>query len=439
MSPTNKRMDQVVEAAFIENLVAAIAARNAEGADAFGRMRASLSYQEVDIKLTDDADPGQMAAFTAGTATVAHEAGESHVKLTVAADGDRALFRTRVPQRYRAGQSTLIIPTSIVETPDAANVVHRIGYFNEEDGLFLQVANGVVSFVIRDGITSTEVEIQQSAWNMDKFDGTGDSGVAIDFTKSLLMAIDFQYLGIGQVRFGFEFGGSLIWAHWQDFSNESSTGPYMKSANLHLGWEIEATGALAAGPYTLRAICGTVLREGGANEPVTNQTISRAVTAPATIPASQAWTSILAVRIKDGYKEHASALPCFVDVFTAASEDLAWSIIRLPFSDAPALITGGAWASVGPESVSEYSTVVTTVDITKGKRYGGGYVAGGAGPAPGTPVAVDLFDSSGLGLTDDSGTPDIQLKQDVLILVAAKLDNAGDAATHGTLRIIEVR
>lgn len=448
MSPSDRRLDSIPEDAFVANittavvaaLVPALAASNAAAGaatrDPFGRERVSLPYQEVDLKFTHDLSPGTMSVFKAGTGDVVHVAGDSYAKLSVAASGDRAILRTRVPQRYRAGQGLLIIPTSIVESPDAANVVHRIGYLNDSDGVFLKISNGVTSFIVRDSIQSTETEILQSAWNKDKFDGTGDSGVTIDWSKSILMVIDLQYLGIGQIRWGFEFGGSIIWAHWQDYSNVSSTGPYMASANLHLCWEIEATGVPAA-TTNLRAICGTVIREGGNEEPTDHQVAARPVVTPAEAPASQAWTSVVSVRVKDLHKETGSALPSQINVYTVDTEDLAWRVLRLPFDDVPAGITN--WADAGDESICEMSLDVTTVDITKGKTYGSGEISGGTNAAPGAPVVTGIFDASALGLTDDSGTVGISYEQDVMVLCVAKLDNAGTADVFGSIQIHEVR
>ena len=50
---------------------------------------------------------------------------------------------------------------------------------------------------------ATEKRIPQSQWNVDKCDGTGVSGFNIDFTKTQLSFIDFQWLGVGRVLCGF--------------------------------------------------------------------------------------------------------------------------------------------------------------------------------------------------------------------------------------------
>ncbi len=429
-----RRLDSIPPHSFIKWLIDAMAA-GGTGSDAIGRARASLPYQEAALKFTDDLEPGRAAVFTAGSGAVVHAAGEAYAKLSVSASGDRALLRTRVPQRAGAGLPIAIIPTSIIEAPSAANVVHRIGYLSDTDGASLQVSNGVASFVVRDSLVPLEVAIDQDEWNKDAFNGSGASGETLDFTKTLLLAIDLQSLSAGQVRFGFVIGGALVWAHWEDYSNESSTGPFMSSANLHMAWEIEATGAPGA-TINMRALSGAVIREGGGDEPVVSHVAARLVTAPATVPANQDWVSLLSVRVKDAYKAHASALPSLASIFSDGVENLAWRVMRIPFDDVPAGIV--TWADVSPESACEMSSDSAVVDITKGKTYAAGYGAGGAVPAmPGT--ITGQLDASGLGLTDDGSVADIQFEQDVMVLAVAKLSNIGTARAHGSLKINEVR
>jgi hypothetical protein len=44
-------------------------------------------------------------------------------------------------------------------------------------------------------------------------DGTGTSGITLDFTKTQHLVIEFQWLGVGTIRFGFETSAGLVWCH----------------------------------------------------------------------------------------------------------------------------------------------------------------------------------------------------------------------------------
>lgn len=54
------------------------------------------------------------------------------------------------------------------------------------------------------GAASTDTWIAQSAWNGDKLDGTGPSGVTLDPSKGNVYEIGIQYLGFGDITFRVE-------------------------------------------------------------------------------------------------------------------------------------------------------------------------------------------------------------------------------------------
>jgi hypothetical protein len=93
--------------------------------------------------------------------------------------------------------------------------------------------------------------------------GAGISGILLDPSKNMILVLDFQYLGVGRVRFGFDINGYIYYCHEFVHANETS-GVYMSSPNLPVRWEIVATGT-ASGNTTLKAICCCVISEGGHN------------------------------------------------------------------------------------------------------------------------------------------------------------------------------
>jgi hypothetical protein len=99
-------------------------------------------------------------------------------------------------------------------------------YFFMQDGTTLKI--------VRRTYTSgspVDTEISQSSWNGDKLDGTGASGFTLDPSKSNILFIDIEWLGVGSVRVGFVINGQLITAH--TFNNANSlTTVYMQTANL---------------------------------------------------------------------------------------------------------------------------------------------------------------------------------------------------------------
>jgi hypothetical protein len=64
------------------------------------------------------------------------------------------------------------------------------------------------------GATGGEERVTQPSWNLDKMNGTGSSGINLDMTKAQHLVIEYQWLGVGTIRFGFETGPKgIVWAH----------------------------------------------------------------------------------------------------------------------------------------------------------------------------------------------------------------------------------
>lgn len=127
--------------------------------------------------------------------------------------------------RYAPGISTVMRFTFNLNTPTSANLRQRVGMFTDQgtfpstagDGFYFENDAGAFAFVRRymtQGATGLEQRVLRADWNMDKLDGTGASGIALDFTKTQHLVVEFQYLGVGTIRYGFETGpGGVVWAH----------------------------------------------------------------------------------------------------------------------------------------------------------------------------------------------------------------------------------
>jgi hypothetical protein len=85
----------------------------------------------------------------------------------------------------------------------------------------------------------------QSAWNIDKMDGTGASLMNIDLTKMQMFYIDFTWYGAGSIRFGFKNNrGEVTYCH-RIVNNNVNSEAYMRSGNMVARYE---TNTLT--PYT---------------------------------------------------------------------------------------------------------------------------------------------------------------------------------------------
>ena len=82
-----------------------------------------------------------------------------------------------------------------------------------------------------------DTRIPQSQWNMDKADGTGQSGFRLDLTKMQMFYIDYSWYGAGSIRWGFRGRkGEIIYCHKMQNNNLNSAA-YMRSGNLPARYE----------------------------------------------------------------------------------------------------------------------------------------------------------------------------------------------------------
>jgi hypothetical protein len=119
-----------------------------------------------------------------------------------------------------------------------------------------------VSLNIRSYATGNAVDtkVVQSSWNLDKLDGTGASGLTLNLSRAQILVIDFQWLGVGRVRIGFDIDGILVYVHEFLHANETSV-VYMSSGNQPIRYELTHNGTGESS--SLEVICATAISEGG--------------------------------------------------------------------------------------------------------------------------------------------------------------------------------
>jgi hypothetical protein len=213
--------------------------------DAFGRQRVSNPETICDYKFLLDNQPlfwDDAQVSGAGTSSL-FNTDQASVSISVSANtaGSRVRQALR-SSNYRSGKSQQILATFCMNAA-AVGITQRVGYFDNDNGLFFERAGTSLRFVRRTKTSGIIVDnqIDQTNWNIDKFDGTGPSGVVLDASKAQLLIIDFEWLGVGSVRFGFIIAGTVYYAHRFDAAN-ILTLVYMGIPNLPLRYEISNDG-----------------------------------------------------------------------------------------------------------------------------------------------------------------------------------------------------
>lgn len=108
-----------------------------------------------------------------------------------------------------------------------------------------------------------ERRFPQSQWNMDRMDGTGPSGYALDLNKIQMFYMDYSWYGAGAVRWGFkDQRGNVIYGHRLANANNESEA-YMRSGNLPARYEVgtnPATYSILTSTLSSAATSGLVLQ-----------------------------------------------------------------------------------------------------------------------------------------------------------------------------------
>lgn len=78
----------------------------------------------------------------------------------------------------------------------------------------------------------------QSAWNIDRCDGSGPTGYNLDLTRMQMLYADYAWYGAGAIRFGFkQQDGNIIYCHRITHAN-LETEAYLRSGNLPARYEV---------------------------------------------------------------------------------------------------------------------------------------------------------------------------------------------------------
>ena len=238
--------------------------------DAFGRLRISEPYTLFDSQHRYKENE-KFDTLTSGTANSQFILDESSIAMNVnTSAGDKVIRESKRVFAYQPGKSLLVMNSFIMNTPKT-NLRQRVGYFGNNNGIYLE-ANGInISLVERSYSNGSLVEtiIPQQQWNHDKFDGTGFSSQldseshanGLNFSKANLFWIDMEWLGVGDVRCGFLVDGALYPAHTFHHDNVNSR-VYMTTAVLPIRYEVENLNSTESAS-TLKQICSTVISEGG--------------------------------------------------------------------------------------------------------------------------------------------------------------------------------
>jgi hypothetical protein len=268
--------------------------------------------------------------------------------LTVtAASGSSVIRETTKVFSYQPGKSLLVLNT-FVFAPSATGLRQRTGYFGQDNGIYFQLDDGVISFVERSLVTGvpSETIVPLSSWNIDKLNGTGPSGFTLDVTKAQISWMDIEWLGVGTVRCGFVIDGKFVHCHSFHHANRIAS-TYITTASLPLRYEITNKAATGV-TRTMKQICSTVISEGGYELRGLQQAISIPINSPRTLGTAGTFYPVIGLRLKASRLDAIIILTA-LSILPTTEGNFNWQI------RASGSISGGTWTSAGVDSAVEYN------------------------------------------------------------------------------------
>ena len=329
-----------------------ISYKNSPNIDAFGRLRVSNPFTLFDSSHRF-ADNGLWSTSTATGGTATFNSAQGLIDLAVTtASGSEVVRETTKVFSYQPGKSLLVLSTFVM-SPAKTNLRQRVGYYGAANGYYLELNNSTVSFVERTSVSGALVEntINQSSWNIDPMDGSGPSGITLDLTKSQILFMDLEWLGVGTVRIGFVINGNFYVCHKFHHANILAT-TYITTASLPLRYEITNTG-ITSGASTLKQICSTVLSEGGYELNGLQQAIGIPINTPRTLGTAGTFYPVISLRLKTARLDGIVILSA-LSAMPISTGNFNWQLV------ATGTTTGGSWVSAGTNSCVEYNITGTT-------------------------------------------------------------------------------
>lgn len=296
-------------------------------------------------------------------AFISHLPNEAAVQLQIGTvSGESATRQTHrhipyIPKKSQAGALSFVMGAA------KTGVTIELGLGDDNNGIFLERADEAVRFFIRSSTSGSVVETNealQADWNLDTLDGSGNtnnpSGLTLDLSQRQVFNFDFQWLGTGDVRVGYEIGGTPVYCHKFIHANDG-TSAYMATPTLPIRYKIYNT-ANTASVTTMKEICCAIESEGGFTPPGYEFSEGGLITARTEVTTRR---PIFAIRLKNAYS---SDIPTnrrtvkFLDSgFTATTNPAMFEIVHIHH---PTGITA-TWDDVGGGSGVEYSRDISAV------------------------------------------------------------------------------
>jgi len=389
--------------------------------DAFQRLRISEP-----VTLFDSKQLHQMSTLfwsnTSQNGNIYHTGdSDPSITLTTNVNNGYAIRQTTQRFNYQSGKSMLYMFTGTLN-PET-NIIKRYGCFSSltatpftpNVGLYFEASNDTIKCVQNNtGFLVPSVSASRNEWNIDKLDGTGPSGQTITLSGTNIFVIDYEWLGVGRVRYGVVLDGQVWYCH--KINNTGKEGAYLRSPNHPIRAELRQTGT---GSGSMKMICSTVISEGGSDF----SGVTRSIDTVSNTVESGVRRAILGVRLQysklDSVNQIINAGAICMQQAASNQAPYKYEIVLNP-----AGVIGGTWTDITESNFQRWRGNVTPTSDT-GFVLATGFGSAGAGIDLGT---FNLKKFLRIGST-------VHGVRDELYLVVTPL--AANDGVYGSLSFIE--
>jgi hypothetical protein len=358
-----------------------IAYSDSPNIDAFGRLRVSTITSILDVKHNLDKNPLIVDEVTGGTCSSIFNEEFARVRMSAGTSG-YVIRQTKKHATYQPGKSQLF-EASFSNFQIETDIIKRVGLFesttaatynSEFDGLFLE-SNGVtnqISFQL--WRTGTLVYSSDTlSWDSGEIDPS-----TLDWSKTQLMVSDYQWLGVGRVRFGLSLSGGTYYFTEHNNTNED-VDVYMSSPNQPIRYEIRSSG----GTGYFDMLCSQVSTEGPLNQGL-YYTVTIPYTAETTLATSGVKYPFIGYRLNPNFP-HASSKIDTASIISTSNDD---HFITIEFN--PTISIGRTWYDL-PNTPFQYSFGTGGTETVTSSGFIVGAKVGKAASA--TQTELDIQDS----------------------------------------------
>ena len=363
------------------------------------RNRRKVSTNEVlsfnTYQYDKDNEVWDESTSTGGTATYDEYEGGVIIEVTNTLNSE-VIRQTKNVVRYVPGRQNELIFTTRFNSP-TAGILRRVGVYDSNNGCFLEDNGGTYAVCVRRNTAGGVVDnrVTRDNWNYDKLDGTGPSGLILDFTKNQMFTIEYEWFGSGQVEFNVVIDNNKFPMHRFNTGNRENI-VWSNTPFVPHRVEMKNTTGGTTGTHQMYQGGFAVLTEGTVGPLGRRRNVSYPITGK-TLTTANIFYPVLTVRLQTSGLDGV-ALPFAFQAATLDNTSIFYRIVR------DATLTGASYVTLA-DTLIEYDISATAT--SGGDIIDSGFISadGQGGEQPlGDPSSIIQIGRNNLGTTSQTLT-----------------------------------